>query len=134
MKMQCPYGNLVYETGQGGITAFPKHEPVLADRCQRRIGIGAYGQVVKADNAYIPRNITAQLLALDHSGVRQHIVAAYDGCNPHVQQPGHMLLHGFGNVKGRSGHGGVCVKAVLAHGVEKCFVADLHNKGSQGAA
>ena len=71
--------NLIEQIGQGKKCAFAQVQSVLPDGCQRRNGVTAHGDIVKAQDADILRNTKAKFAAVVHDAVGQHIVTANNG-------------------------------------------------------
>lgn len=95
MEQQGADRCLPHLAGQGVEGAFAQLCPVLADRGQRRHGVLAQGQVVKADDAQLSRNGDIQLGAVDQQHMRQNVVGADNRRAAPVQKPGQMLLQTF---------------------------------------
>ena len=79
MQQQGSHRNTVQKTFQRVIAAFPQQKLILADCCQRRLRVGAHGEIVEAYNADVLRDLYPCFPALDHCGVC-HLVMAADDC------------------------------------------------------
>ena len=63
---------------------FAKLDSFLADGSQRRGSICADREIIKPDDADLVRNFVSELLALDHRGIGDQIIAADNAGDPHV--------------------------------------------------
>ena len=134
MQQKGADGHAVHQAVQGVVAALSQLDAFLADGGQRRGGIGAHGQVVEARDADVCGDAQSELLALDHDGVRQQVVAADDGRRALLQQAGKLLFQTLGDIIGASRERGIRLQAVLAHGVKKGGMAHLHDMGAKRAA
>ena len=127
-------GNSVEQTHGGIVSAFPDIDPVLPYGGEGRGGVGADGDIVKADNAHGFRNPAPHLLALDEGGVCDRVLAADDGGDSHVQQAGKMPIHAFCQEKGTSCQLRGIIQPMAPQGLKECVIAHLHDMGFKRAA
>ena len=134
VEQQGADGDAAHQAAQGVVGAAADFLPLLADGGHGRIGVGAEGEVVKADDAQVPGDRQAPLLCMDHQGVGQEIVAAENGGYALAQKPGEVSLETLGEVEGVAGQGGGVGHLVGPEGLEKGAVALLIDVGAQSAA
>ncbi len=134
MEQKGAQGHMADLTGKSAERAFSQLCPVLPEGGQRGLGLGAQGQIVKADNAELFRDLHAQFLAPAHDPAGQGVVAAHNGGAAPGKQPGQVSVQADVQMVVAAGEAGVGFQSVFLECAEKILIPLAVNVGIQPPA